>query len=326
MDTKTLFRDVSVFIFKSDLPPPPSLPSTEAAPPSFHQAELKENVPPLRTERSQLPWAQAKPHKHPQANSNVHTGNLSSGLKPPQVSHLGSLTFQSHSGLLEYRLILHLKSTFTYFLTWETSMSVTPVYACPIYVCPIYVCSGCSFIYAPFIHLLHTDIFHVCWWKCSTRVAEHPHPFRGGLLKPSSSQSCLEARAKQSGFSWTFSNLYISHRRLQTRKDLIHIIAYSHFNYLLSTFQKINVLFKNTMMNQADTGSCPYSLGARGAYVQRNVLRRWHLNWEWKDASSSKFWNRWGKDILGRGSHHVQRTKEGSDKTKRGQGWEQAEP
>ena len=93
------------------------------------------------------------------------------------------------------------KLHFLYFLTWETSMSVTPVYACPIYVCPIYVCSGCSFIYAPFIHLLHTDIFHVCWWKCSTRVAEHPHPFRGGLLKPSSSQSCLEARAKQSGFS-----------------------------------------------------------------------------------------------------------------------------
>lgn len=211
--------------------------------------------------------------------------------------------------MLEYRLILHLKSTSTYFLTWETSTSITPVYACPIYVC-----SACSFIYAPFIHLLHTDIFHVCWWKCSIKAAEHPHPFRGGLLKPSSSQNCLEARAKQSGFSWTFSNLYIiSHRRLQTRKGLIHIIAYSHFNYLLSTFQKINVLFKHND-EPSRHRSCPYSLGARGAYGQRNVLRRWHLNWEWKDARSNEFWNRWGKDILGRGSHMYKRLRR--DQTK----------
>lgn len=69
MYTQTLFRDVSVLIFKNDLLPPPSLPSTEAALPSFHQAELKENVPPLRTK-------EANSHEDKQNPTNSSTGKF----------------------------------------------------------------------------------------------------------------------------------------------------------------------------------------------------------------------------------------------------------
>lgn len=131
------------------------------------------------------------------------------------------------------------------------------------------------FMYALFVSLFMLHLFIYCtqtfFMSAGGNVLLHQSswastPFRGGLLKPSSSQSCLEARAKQSRFSWTFSYLYIiSHRRLQTRKDLIHITP---LLTLISTIywapSRKSMCFLNTMMNQADTGPAVIVWGQEG--------------------------------------------------------------
>lgn len=170
-----------------------------------------------------------------------------------------------------------------------------------------YLCMLCLFIYLRSIYSFVAHRHFSCRLVemfCSTRVAEHPHPSEEVFWN----HLHHKAAWSQSQTEWVLLNFLVSLHHFtqktsnQKGLDSYHTTAYSHFNYLLSIFQKINVLFKHHD-EPSRHRSCPYRLGARRAYRQRTVLRRWHLNWEWKDASSSQFWNRWGEDILGRGSH-----------------------